>query len=155
MFPERIQQMISLNALKANEFKQIEVANLWRKAIANAADAKLNGMSLDGSIQSAYTAVFHAALAILAQQGLRIGGARNHHENAFAAVDVFGIAGLDNVIPESSRFRSLRRSSMYDPDIASQRDRDEALKWLNDTLPKMYSALVGWNPELSNRITAP
>lgn len=153
MLPDRIQRLLSSGALKENTFDDSEVAIFWNKAITNAADARLDGISLDGAIQSAYTAVFNASLAVLAHHGLRTGSARNHHENAFAGVDAFAIVGLEDLIPESTEIRSLRRSSMYDPDIADESDRDETLRWLDATLPKMYAALIGWNPALAAQIT--
>jgi len=153
--PEKIRRQMEMGFLKDGSFSSREVAQLWDKAVRGSGDAKLQGISVDGGIQAAYTAAFNACLAVLALHGLRTGSARGHHENVFYAVSAFGIPGLDDIVSESTEFRSLRAGSMYDPAIGSEQDRQNAVKWMVALLPRIRSALVGWDPSLEAFLAAP
>lgn len=155
MRPERIDWMIKSGALREGSFSEGEVVNLWSKAMSYAKDAQIADLSIDGAIQSGYAAVFHACLAVLAYHRLRTGTTKNHHENVFAGVNAYDIPGLENLIPESTEIRSLRKGSMYDPVLADETDRANTIKWMLDSLPKMHSAFVKWSPHLGASLAQP
>lgn len=154
-YPGRIDWLLNSRALTEQPFDDNDIVNLWNKAIAKAADASIPGMSLDGAIESAYMAVLNACLAILAQQGLRTTSAKQHHENTFAGINAFDIPGLEELMPESGRIRSLRSSATYDPDIATTSERNEALRFAKKTLPILHSTLVQWNPRIAPLLHTP
>jgi uncharacterized protein (UPF0332 family) len=144
--------MVNSGALREGSFSEDDVVNLWEKAVTYLNDAQIPQLSIDGAISSAYNAAFNGCLAVLAQNGLRAGSSKSHHENVFAGVKAFGITGLDDLIPESIEFRSLRHGAMYDPALASEADRVRTIKWVKKTLPRLRSAIVGGQPDLEPRL---
>jgi hypothetical protein len=142
----RIEAMLAARRLQEESFDPSAIGAIWDKAVTSARDAQIAALSCDGSLQAAYNARHTAALALLAAHGLRTAGGQGHHEVAFAAAGELG--GLADLVPESEGIRSLRRSSMYDPAIATEADRKRALEWGGRTLPKIRSALNSARPEL-------
>lgn len=154
-YPARIDWLLSSRALLEQSFDDNDIVNLWNKAMAKAADARIAGLSVGGAIESAYMAVLNACLALLAQQSLKTTSAKQHHENTFAGINAFAIPGLEELMPQSGRIRSLRTSATYDPDIATTSERGEALRFAKKTLPILHSTLVQWNPGIATRLHAP
>lgn len=154
-YPERINWLLESRALVEQPFDDSDIVNLWNKAMAKAADARISGLSLDGAIESAYIAVLNACFALLAQQGLKTTSARQHHENTFAGINAFSLPGLEELMPQSNRIRSLRSSATYDPDMATTSERDEALQLAKNTLPILHSTLIQWNPGIATKLYAP
>ncbi len=151
--PEGINRLVGMGGIRHQTFDESDVAALWNKAVSHAADAKLAGMSLDGATNSGYSAVMEAAMAVMAHHGLRAGNVRNHHEMIFSALDAFEISGLEDLVADSTKVRSYRKGALYDPDIATQKERDETLAWMDATLPILYSLLVELNPGLHATLT--
>jgi hypothetical protein len=89
-FPPGVQRLVETGRLRVQPVHREQVAAVWRKAVESAGDAELPGMSVDGSLRSAYDAGHIAALALLAAHGLRTGSGQGHHEVAFAAAAAFG-----------------------------------------------------------------
>ena len=117
-YPQRIQFLLDGNRLRAQPFSPVVVSALWRKAVDSAKDAELTKISSDGALRAAYDAGHLAALALLAAHGLRTTNGQGHHEVAFTGAAAFGDPGLEELVPDSSEIRSLRKGSMYDPILA-------------------------------------
>ena len=147
--PQRIQAMLDMARLRDHAASPEEVAAVWQKAVESAGDAELVGMSIDGSLRSAYDAGHMAALALLAAHGLRPGGGQGHHEMAFAGAEALGHKALADLVPDSMEIRGLRKGSLYDPAIASAADRDHVLEWIGQTLPAIHEALLVADPNLA------
>jgi hypothetical protein len=139
--PPRLQSLIALGRLREQPSSGVEVAALWRKAVESAHDAELSEISLDGSLRAAYDAGHLACLALLAAHGLRPASGQGHHEITFAGAAALGDPSLADLVPDSEEIRNLRRSSMYDPAIAEESDRQMAVAWVRRTLPAVQSAL--------------
>lgn len=135
--------------LREHAASREEVAAVWQKAVESAGDAELAGMSIDGSLRSAYDAGHLAGLALLAAHGLRPGGGQGHHEMAFAGAAALGYKALADLVPDSMEVRGLRKGSLYDPEIASPADRDHVLEWIGRTLPAIREALLVADPDLA------
>lgn len=148
-FPPAVERLVDAGRLRVQPMRREQVAALWRKAVESARDAELPGMSVDGSLRSAYDAGHIAALALLAVHGLRTGSGQGHHEVAFAAAAGFGHAGLFDLVPDSMEVRSLRKGSLYDPTIAGSTERAAALAWMRRTLPVIGAAISRVDPELA------
>ncbi|MGH7631940.1 MAG: hypothetical protein ACREOF_21610 [Gemmatimonadales bacterium] len=146
--PPRLRRLLESKRLREQEFTRSDVINLWRRAVESARDAELPGLSLDGSLSSAYDAALNGCQALLAARHLRAAGGQGHHEATFAAVEALGLDGLTDLVPNSEEIRSVRRSSVYDPVLATEADRKKAIVWMRATLPPMRSALVSWDPTL-------
>ncbi len=129
-----------------------DVAQVWQKALANASDAELPGISLEGTIQSAYTAGLNAALCLLLAYGLKTQGGGGHHERTFFVAQELGGARLDDLVVDSSEIRSLRAGSVYDPVLADEEDRTSAIQWMRRTLPLIRQALLEADEELAPRL---
>lgn len=155
MRPDKIRNQLEVGSLRETPLSADEVVNFWEKAISSSKDSRLAAISPDGAIQSAYTVTFNGCLAVLAYQGLRPGKTRGHREAAFFGVHGFAIPGLDELVADSTDIRSLRSASLYDPGMASEADKQDAIKWMLDVLPKMRAALVGWDETLDGRLAQP
>lgn len=153
-FPPGVQRLVDMGRLRPQPIQREQVAAVWRKAVESARDAELSGMSIDGSLRSAYDAGHIAALALLGAHGLRTGSGQGHHEVAFAAVAAFGHEGLADLVPDSMEVRGLRKGSMYDPVIAGPRERSDALAWVRRTLPAIRAALLVVDPEIEPLLLA-
>lgn len=153
-FPPAVERLVEAGRLRVQPMRREQVAALWGKAVESATDAELPGMSVDGSLRSAYDAGHIAALALLAVHGLRTGSGQGHHEVAFAAAAGFGHAGLSDLVPDSMEVRSLRKGSLYDPTIAGPAERAEALAWMRRTLPAIRVAISDGDPEIEALLRA-
>lgn len=151
-FPARIETMLSAGRLKEHSTSDENIAAVWQKAVASAADAELADMSIDGSLRAAYDAGHMAALALLAAHGLRPSRGQGHHEMAFAGAAALGNKRLENLVPDSEEIRGLRSGSMYDPVIADADDQRSALQWMRGALPDIQSAIVAAIPGLLGRL---
>lgn len=147
--PDGIRRLLDLGRVGERNFTREQVAALWQKSVESASDAELPGMSVDGSLRSAYDAGHLAALAVLASHGLRPLGGQGHHEIAFAGAAALGHEGLRDLVPESMEVRGLRKGSMYDPMVAGPMEQELALSWMRRTLPLMRMALLVTDPEIA------
>ena len=107
--PERVQAMLDMAKLRGHAASREGVAAIWQKAVESAGDAELAGMSIDGSLRSAYDSGHLAALALLAAHGFRPGGGQGHHEMAFAGAAALGYKALADLVPDSMEVRGLRK----------------------------------------------
>jgi hypothetical protein len=147
-----VQLALDNHRLRIQQSSPAAVIGVWQKAVESAHDAVLPGMSIDGSLRSAYDAGFLAALALLAAHGLRPGSGPGHHEMAFYGAAALGYPGLEDLVPDSEEIRTLRRGSMYDPVIAGSGEQRKALQWMQRTLPAIRAALVTKDPSLNSRL---
>lgn len=122
---------------------------MWRKALDSATDAGLPGLSVDSSLQLAYSAGLTAVLTLLLVHGLKPTSGPGHHEIAFDAAAGLGYAGTEELVPDSMEIRSLRAGSVYDPVLATEEDRGHALAWVRSLLPAVRAALLARDPALA------
>ena len=150
--PARVQRLLSHGDLARVDATPVDVAQIWRKALENAHDAELPDISLEGAIQSAYTAGFNAALCLLLAYGLKTRSGRGHHERTFSVAKELGGARLKDLVAESSEIRGLRAGSVYDPVLADEEDRALAIEWMRKTLPLIREALAEADQALAPRL---
>jgi hypothetical protein len=122
--------------------------------VDSAKDAALTEISSDGALRAAYDAGHLAALALLAAHGLRTTNGQGHHEMAFTGAAAFGDPGLEDLVPDSSEVRGLRKGSMYDPILAGPKEVLDALTWMRKTLPSIRAALVRFDATLGKSLAA-
>lgn len=151
-YPQRIRNLLDMDRLRQEPATREQVAAVWKKAVESARDAQLEDLSIDGALRSAYDAGYLAAQALLAAHGLRPGGGQGHHEAAFAGAAALGHEGLEDLIPDSTEIRGLRKGSLYDPVLAGPADRDRSLDWTRRTLPAIRRALVEVDPTVADML---
>lgn len=144
--------MLSAGDLSQVEATPADVAGLWMKALQSASDAELSDISLEGAIQSAYTAGLNAALCLLLACGLKTRSGGGHHERTFSVAQELGGPRLKDLVVESSEVRGLRTGSVYDPALADEDDRALAVQWMKKTLPLIREALVEADQALAPRL---
>jgi hypothetical protein len=152
MRSHKIELLLESRRLVEQESLSEDVVTLWDKAVSNAKDAQIPEMSLDGAIQSAYTAALNGCLAFLALKGLRTTTGTGHHEMTFYAVAAHAIPGLEDLVVGSEEVRLLRKGSLYDPVIATETDRTKVVAWTRDLMPKLRAALVTDDSALDSRL---
>ncbi len=151
--PERLAWLIQGKRIVDEPFDRAAVVQLWRKATDSARDAELDGISLDGAIRAAYDAALAGAFAVLAAHQLRVGSGPGHHEAAFAAVAALELEGLEDLVADSSEVRALRRGSVYDPAMATDAGRRQAIAWMRRVLPILRGALTGTDSALKTLLS--
>ena len=153
--PDRVLRLIAAGRLKEQSFTREEVAALWTKAVTSARDALLPDISLDGALRAAYDGALNGSFAVLAAYGLRPSGGQGHHEATFAAVEALNLTDLTDLVPESEGIRTLRKSSVYDPILAEEDDRERALAWMTSILPRLRAALLARDPSRTSAFPEP
>lgn len=151
-WPPAVQRMLDAKRLRVQPVNPTGIEVIWQKAVESAHDAEVPGLSIDGSLRSAYDAGHMAALALLAAHGLRTGSGPGHHEMAFAGAAALGGQALVDLVPDSAEIREWRNGSMYDPVIAGPEERRHALEWMRRTLPAIRRALVAVDRSLDQRL---
>lgn len=150
-----LRQYVAAGRLRERRAGRNNVIALWQKAVARLRDSALPGLSIEGSLEAAYHASHSACLAVLATRGLRTASGPGHHEMAFAGVAALGVAGLEELVPDSEQVRTLRGSSMYDPVLATEEDRARTVAWARAVLASMRNVLVTWDPSLDAELPRP
>jgi hypothetical protein len=153
--PERIVLLLRDNRLIEQRFSHRDITSVWQKAVSTASDARVPVLSVDSAIRLAYDAGHAAALALLNAHGLKTSSGRGHHELTFYAAAALAGDVLVDFVADSEEIRHLRHGSMYDPVIATERDRLSALAWLALVLPAVRSALVDLDATYAKTLAIP
>jgi hypothetical protein len=144
--PATVQRYLEEGALKLHPVERAEVEALMRKAMMSAADAAVPNISNDTVVQLAYQAQMQATMALLRVRGLRTRtGEPAHHYRLIDAVRAFandeGNAELVHALDELDVQRQRQARSMYEHDLASADEANEARAAMRGMLPVATAAL--------------
>lgn len=146
---QRLQGLINSGRLKSQALGRDGVVAQWEQAVRRLHSAGLLRADPSAGATLAYESALMGCLAVLATYDLKPGSGQGHHEAAFSGVEYTEDPGFADVIADSGRVRSARVKSMYDAEVASEDQYQEALQFARSFLARARANLLAWDPSLT------
>jgi len=146
----QIDRYLQENRLARIDVEDDELAAIWHKALQALADARLPGLSSDGSFLRAYEAGFLLATLALNAVGFRLrGGAERHHYDTFYLLRHLGLPEIQEFGPRLEAFRQDRNAALYEAEGGpSQARAAELRRTVEGFLQPLRSAVGRLRPTL-------
>lgn len=145
----RWQQLVSEGRLRAKAADRDEIRTLCASVRRQLANAQIAGLTPDGRLQHAFSAVRQAATIALRAEGYQTRG-RGHHETTFEALHAIG-APLSRHVGHCQDLRSKRIDIEYSGDDVSSQEALDALRCAESMVRDVKAWLAMRHPDLPKR----
>lgn len=150
--PGQVQGYIEQRSLRQHPVVPDEVRAIWQKAMNGTSDASQPGLTPDGVVSLAYTALLQAATAILLARGYRVGADQKHHYVVIDAVRAFARAeqrtAFVDLLNKLDHLRQQRAHSVYEAEMATTNEAAAARNLLGYMIPVAQESLLAINPAI-------
>lgn len=154
--PGQVQGYIEQRSLRPHPVVPDEVRAIWQKAMNSTSDASQPGLTPDGVVSLAYTALLQAAMAVLLARGFRVGADQKHHYVVIDAVRAFARAeqrtAFVDLLNKLDLLRQQRAHSVYEAEMATMNQAVAARNLMGEMIPVAKESLTAINPTI---LTAP